>query len=209
MIWLIDWLINTLYCLKWHILHRFIYCLYVSYCSVTNIWRTILHVVLRKILYLLFFHPKKKELRMSYYNTRFAIASNSGRWHPVLHIVTVASTIMSVQKSNGISIIHVGISMSKQPPPLFFFSSVVEYVSVLYIVWESFLNLKLDTRASRKVVSRDTEVYYRGLSILIFFLEGTLDRQHVYILTERRINCSIYSSIASVSYNTCNLSCTI
>ena len=146
---------------------------------------------------------------MSYFNTRFAIASNSGRWHPVLHIVTVASTIMSVQKSNGISIIHVGISISKPTPPPFFFFSSVEYVSVLYIVWESFLNLKLDTRASRKVVSRDTEVYYRGLSILIFFLEGTLDRQHVYILTERRINCSIYSSIARVSYNTCNLSCTI
>ena len=102
-------------------MHGFIYCLYVSYCSVTNISRTILHVVLRKILYLLFLHPKKKELRMSYYNTRFAIASNSGRWHPVLHIVTVASTIMSVQKSNGISIIHVGISMSNQPPPPFFF----------------------------------------------------------------------------------------
>ena len=141
--------------------------------------------------------------------TKFAIASNSGGCHPVLDFVTVAATSLSVQKSNGISIIHVGISMSKPPPPPPFFFSSVEYVSVLYIVWESFLNLKLDTRASRKVVSRDTEVYYRGLSILIFFLEGTLDRQHVYILTERHTNCSFYSSISRVSHDTSILSCTI
>ena len=103
-----DWLINTLYSIKWHILHWFIPCLYVLCCSVTNISRTILHVVLRTTLR----SEKKNELRLSYFNTRFAIASNSWWWHPVLHIVTVASTLMSVQKSNDIFIIHDRISIS-------------------------------------------------------------------------------------------------
>ena len=59
------------------------------------------------------------------------------------------------------------------------------------------------------MASRDVQVYYRGLSIFIFFLEGTLDRQHVYILTERHTNCSFCSLIARVSHDTCILSCTI
>ena len=46
-----GWLINTFYSRKWHILHGFfLHFLYVSCCSVTNISRTILHVVWRTTL---------------------------------------------------------------------------------------------------------------------------------------------------------------
>ena len=69
-----------------------------------------------------FLTSEKKELRMSYYNTRFAIASNSGRWHPVLHIVTVASTILSVQKSQMAYLLYMSelTCLNNPPPPLFF-----------------------------------------------------------------------------------------
>jgi len=51
---------------------------------------------------------------MSYSNTRFAIASNSGGCHPVLDFVTVAATSLSVPKSHGTYSIH-----AFDPPPLF------------------------------------------------------------------------------------------
>ena len=106
-----DWLINTLYSINWHSLHWFIPFLYVFCCSVTNISAHIYTYNWEK--YSIFsFLIRKNEWRMSYSNTRFAIASNSWGCHPVLDIVTVAATSLSVQKSNDTSSIH-----AFDPPP--------------------------------------------------------------------------------------------
>ena len=112
-----DWLINTLYSINWHSLHWFIPYLYVFCCSVTNISAQIYTYDWEK--YSIFsFLIRKNEWRMSYSNTRFAIASNSWGCHPVLDIVTVAATSLNVPKSQGTSSI---LYTCLWPP--FFYSS--------------------------------------------------------------------------------------